>query len=208
MDVTLSQYRVYYKSLGLKMACAIVIVAVVPLVIMAAFSRHFFVGSYKQKVLDHLIALVRIQQQEVGEFLTERLDALRIIGLTTSFEQLSDQTILEERWAALKQMYGKSLLGLAFCDPQGVPISSVGSAELKTGDQSGSDTLAKVLELGSYVGEMYPSSTGSQYFILAVRVEQSAEKRILLATVGADALSVLLEDLQSAQSGRAFISNR
>ena len=30
MDVTLSQYRVYYKSLGLKMACAIVIVAVVP----------------------------------------------------------------------------------------------------------------------------------------------------------------------------------
>ena len=45
MDVTLSQYRVYYKSLGLKMACAIVIVAVVPLVIMAAFSRHFFVGS-------------------------------------------------------------------------------------------------------------------------------------------------------------------
>ena len=105
-------------------------------------------------------------------------------------------------------MYGKSLLGLAFCDPQGVPISSVGSAELKTGDQSGSDTLAKVLELGSYVGEMYPSSTGSQYFILAVRVEQSAEKRILLATVGADALSTLLEDLQSAQSGRAFISNR
>ena len=39
-------------------------------------------------------------------------------------------------------------------------------------------------------------------------MEQSAEKRILLATVGADALSVLLEDLQSAQSGRAFISNR
>jgi hypothetical protein len=114
MDVTLSQYRVYYKSLGLKMACAIVIVAVVPLLIMAAFSRHFFVGSYKQKVLDHLIALVRIQQQKVGEFVTERLDALRLIGLTTSFEQLSDETTLEERWGALKQMYGKSLLGLAF----------------------------------------------------------------------------------------------
>ena len=119
MDVTLSQYRVYYKSLGLKMACAIVIVAVVPLLIMAAFSRHFFVGSYKQKVLDHLIALVRIQQQKVGEFVTERLDALRLIGLTTSFEQLSDETILEERWAALKQMYGKSLLGLAFLRPPG-----------------------------------------------------------------------------------------
>ena len=208
MDVTLSQYRVYYKSLGLKMACAIVIVAVVPLLIMAAFSRHFFVGSYKQKVLDHLIALVRIQQQKVGEFVTERLDALRLIGLTTSFEQLSDETILEGRWATLKQIYGKSLLGLAFCDPQGVQISRVGSAGLKTGDQYASDTLAKVLELGSYVGEMHPSSTGSQYFILAVRVEQSAEKRILLATVSADALSALLEDLQSAQSGRAFISNR
>ena len=208
MDVTLSQYRVYYKSLGLKMACAIVIVAVVPLLIMAAFSRHFFVGSYKQKVLDHLIALVRIQQQKVGEFVTERLDALRLIGLTTSFEQLSDETILEGRWATLKQIYGKSLLGLAFCDPQGVQISRVGSAGLKTGDQYASDTLEKVLELGSYVGEMHPSSTGSQYFILAVRVEQTSEKRILLATVDADALSMLLEDLQSAQSGRVFILNR
>jgi two-component system, NtrC family, sensor kinase len=208
MDVTLSQYRVYYKSLGIKMACAIVIVAVVPLLIMVAFSRHFFVGSYKQKVLDHLIALVRIQQQKVGEFLTERLDALRLIGLTTSFEQLSDEKVLEERWAALKQMYGKSLLGLAFCDPRGVQISRVESAGLKTVDQSASDMLAKVMELGSYVGEMYPNSTGSQNFILAVRVEQSAEKRILLATMGADALNVFLEDLESGQSGRASISNR
>lgn len=207
MDVTLSQYRVFYKSLALKMACAIVIVSVVPLIIMAAFNRHFFVGSYKQKVLDHLTALVRVQQQKIDEFLTERLDALRFLGLTTSFEQLSNETTLRDRWGTLQQMYGKSLLGLAFCDRQGTQISGVGFSGLKADDYFGADKLARVSELGSYVWEMHHGPAGVQYFILAVSVEQPEAKGFLLAAVHAEALSVLLEDIQSAQSGRAVIIN-
>lgn len=207
MDLTLSQYRVYYKSLAIKMACAIVIVSVVPLIIMAAFSRYFFVGSYKQKVLDHLTAVVSTQEQKISEFLTERLDALRLTGLTTSFEQLSQETTLQDLWATLQQVYGKSLLGLAFYDSQGMRISSVGSAVLRSGDPSEAEKLARALDSGSYVGEPYHAATGLRCFILAVSLEQSGQKRVLLTTVDFEALNAPLQDLQSVQFGRAAILN-
>jgi two-component system, NtrC family, sensor kinase len=208
MDVTLSQYRIYYKWLAVKIACAIVIVAVVPLVVMAAFSRHFFTGSYKQKVLEHLTALVCTQQQKIGEFVTERLDALRLIGLTTTFEQLGDETTLHDRLATLQQIFGKSLVGLTLYNSEGDRISSVGSAEMELNKQLGTDTLAKVLESGSYVGGTYNGTANMQHFILGVNVKPSAEKGILVATVVSEALSVLLADPKSGQASKAFVVDR
>ncbi|MBM3299094.1 MAG: hypothetical protein FJY85_03975, partial [Deltaproteobacteria bacterium] len=208
MDVTLSQYRVYYKQLAAKMAFAIVIVAVVPLMVMAGVTRHYFVGSYKQKVLDHLTILVLAQQQKVGDQVTQWVDALRLIGGTTSFEQLSDETVLHHRWTVLQRLYGRSILGLAFCDGQGAPLSLAGSAGLAKGDRLAPDQLAKVLESGSYVGEAHHAGSDPRHFTLAVSVEQSAEKRILMATVGEQALNHLLEGLQRGQLGSTVIMDR
>ncbi len=208
MDVAPSQYRTYYKLLAAKIACAIVIVAVVPLVVMAAFSRYFFIGSYKQKVIEHLTALVHRQQQEIEGFITERLDALRLLGLTTGLEQLSDETTLRDRLTALQQIYGQSLVGVTLYDSKGARISSVGSSQMKLYDQSGPDMIVKVLESGSYVGEMHDGTGRLQHFVLGVSVKTSTEKGVLLAAVATDALKVLLEDPRLAQAGMAVLLDR
>ncbi len=197
----------FYKSLAIKMACAIVIVSVIPLIIMAALSRYFFVGSYGLKVLDHLTTVVRMQQREIDGFLAERLNAMRLMGLATPFETLSNETILQDRWSELRQVYGKSLLGLAFCDSQSGERLCVGSSGWKTGDYSGMDKLEQVSELGAYVWDVSHSTNGMQCFVLAVSVEQSEQKGVLLAVVGVEALTVVLEGLQQVQTGTAFILN-
>lgn len=208
MDVTLSQYRMFYKFLAIKIGCAIVIVSVIPLIIMAALSRHLFVESYRLKVLDHLTTVVRMQQREMERFLAERLNALKLVGLATRFEALSDETTLQNRWAELQQVYGKSLLALAFCDDRSGLRSCVGSPGWKTGDFLEADRLEKVSKLGAYVWDVYPHTSGMDHVILAVSVEHSEQKGILLAVMGVEALTVVLEGLQSDRTGRSFILRR
>jgi two-component system, NtrC family, sensor kinase len=207
MDITRSQYRVFYKSLAIRMACAIIIVSVIPLIIMAALSRHFFLGSYTTKVWDHYSAVVRVQQREIDGFLTERLHSLSLIGLSTPLETLQNEKNLEQFRKELQEVYGQSLWGLSFCTSLNGDSSCVASPGWRNDEQLGRDTLNKVRELGAYVWEPPASGKTVEYFILAVRVDQSGQKGILLAMVGAESLTTLLAGLPESHTGNTFILN-
>ena len=208
MDVTLSQYRTYYKRLALKIALAMVIVAIVPLLTMAAFSRHFFVNSYKQKVLEHLTAIVRSHEQKIGNFVTDRLDAIRLMGATASSADLSDAKILQDRLKGLRDVYGKSVAGLAFCNEQGVHVAGAGLSELKQDGQRRSDIAGKVMERGYYVEHVQDGATEGRYLLLAAMVRESPEKGILVAAVNTEAVDLVLAEFQTDQVGRATILKR
>lgn len=205
MDVTLSQYRVFYKSLAIKIACAIIIVSVIPLIIMAALSRYFFVESYRIKVLDHLTSVALMQQREVEGFFSDRLNALRLIGTATPFEMLDSETSLQGRLAELQRVYGQSILGLAFCNTRNDLKSCVDTLGWKIGDYLESLKLEKVSASGAHVWEAYYPASGTHRVILAVSVEQSEQKGILLAIVSIEALTAAVERLQSKQVGTALI---
>jgi two-component system NtrC family sensor kinase len=206
MDVTVSQYRLRYRSLTIKIFVAIVIVAVIPLLIMASVFRHYFTLSYKEEVQARLKALMGRSQARVESFIDDRLHALIILSRSIPPTDLKADKSLEKHLADLQENYGSSLVGLKLLDRQGHVVSCAGFCEDSATGTAAAPSLSRVLDVGSSVDAVTPQSGCAQYFTVAARVNHPEGPGVLVATIRMEALRSYLKDLEFGQSTRGFIA--
>jgi two-component system NtrC family sensor kinase len=118
------------------MVIAILLTAITPTVLVSIFILDAFRVSYKEKVYDHLDVLTRKHKRSIDIFLEEKLMDIRLLAKTNRFEELTDETILNQKFNELQRAFDRSFVDLGVVDHQGRQIAYAGPLELTGVDYS------------------------------------------------------------------------
>jgi two-component system, NtrC family, sensor kinase len=208
MDVTVSQYRFRYQSLAYKMFLATFTVAVIPLLILGAVARHYFISSYKVEVLQRLNAVVQKGQARLEGLIEARIDALRVLSSNVPSTQIGAKSTFAGNLSGLQPVFGDTLQSIALLDAGGRQIAWAGSAGTPAPDSAHSTLPLKSGEARPYVTDVAQDGQKGKSFLIAVPVERDRDRWTILAAMHPDALTRVLADLDLGGSARIFIVSR
>jgi two-component system NtrC family sensor kinase len=80
----------YYRSITRNIIMIILVVSLTPMFLVSGIILYQFQNSYREKIFDHLGELVENHKQNIDSFLTEKLNDIKFLARTFSFEELSD----------------------------------------------------------------------------------------------------------------------
>ncbi len=199
----------YYRSLTINMVLIIVLVSIMPLILASVTIGYFFDISYKEKVADHVVTLVKKHQLSIDSFLKQRVANIRSLARIFTFEQLNNDAFLKERLLVLQEEYGSIFVDLGIVNENGIQIAYAGPYGLKNADYSKSEWFRQSIATDVYVSDVFYGLRGVPHFIIAVRRENSDGTRwIMRATVDFESFNSLVESIQIGKTGFAFILNR
>lgn len=208
MDVTVSQYRFRYRSLASKMFFATFAVSVIPLLILGAVARHYFVSSYKVEVQQRLKEIVLNGQAQLENIIQARIIALRALAQNPS-PSFGTKSSVSENFQVLRSMFGDTVQSLVLLDSQGNRIAWVpDSVDDHPADSSIFPFLQQTNERGLYITDVVTEKTRGNSFTIALPVEHDGKKGIFLAAFRTDPLMRVLGGLDLEPMARIFIINR
>jgi two-component system NtrC family sensor kinase len=204
-----NEHARYYRSLTVNMVLIIVLVSIMPLMLASVTIGYFFDISYKEKVADHVVTLIKKHQQSIDSFLKQRVANIRSLARIFTFEQLNNDAFLKERLLVLQEEYGSIFVDIGLVNDKGIQIAYAGPYSLKNADYSKSDWFRKSIDTDLYVSDVFYGLRGVPHFIIAVRRErEDGTKWIMRATVDFESFNSLVENIQIGKTGFAFILNR
>lgn len=198
----------YYRALTRNMVLVVLIVSFTPLVLVSGIILYEFEISYKEKVYAHLAEVVEKHRQRIDSFLTERLGNIRFISNTFSFEELSEESFLQDTLAALQQGYEPVFVDVGVVNERGVQVAYAGPFKLGNALYAEADWFKKAIASEYFVSDVFLGLRGLPHFIITVRNNWEGRPWILRATVDFVAFNTLVERIRIGQTGFAFILNR
>ncbi len=200
--------KAYYRSRTRNMALTIIFMSITPLFLVTGIILHQFRDSYEEKVNAHLAELVQKHQQNIDSFLWQRLADIRVEARTFDFQQLSNESFLQERLTVLQQEYGPVFVDLGIINTKGIQIAYAGPFELGKADYSSADWFQKATESEHYISDVFLGLRKLPHFIIAVTKTWQGEPWLLRATIDFVAFNNLVEKIRVGETGFAFILNK
>ncbi len=207
MDDSISPEKGYYRSLTRNMVLTMIVVSMLPLILISAITRHFFLSSYRDKVHSQLKMVLSRHQMAIDDFLDDRLSAIRIQAKTLSPDQRKDGQDLKQLLGVLQEEYGNSLMELGLLNEQGIQIAYAGPLPEAQQDYSRTPWFKTAVQDGHCVSDVFQGSGDSRRFAVAARQERDGKSWVLYAGISTDALDALLAKICEGPSERAIIIN-
>ncbi len=207
MDVTVSQYRFRYRSLASKMFLATFAVSIIPLLILGAVARHYFISSYKFEVQQRLKEVVLNGQAQLENIIQARIIALRVLAQSAS-AGFGTESALSGNFQVLKSIFGDTVQSLVLLDCRGKRLAWTETAEDPPSNSSTFPFLQQTSERGLYITDVVKDSKRGNSFTIALPVEYDRHKWVLLAEFRTDPLTRVLGGLDLEPTARVFIVNR
>jgi len=197
-----------YRSLVINRVLTVVIVSVIPMILVSGIILYQFHMSYHEKVRAHLGTLVKKHKRNIDSFLKEKLGDIRFLAKTSSFEDMSDKSFLQDTLAALQQGFGPVFVDLGVINNQGTQVAYAGPFKLGKAQYSSADWFQEAMEKEYVISDVFLGLRGFPHFIIAVREDWMGEHWILRATIDFAAFNNLVENIRVGETGFAFILNR
>ncbi len=197
----------HYKRLRSTIVASIAIMSIIPLMVISGIARHYFDVSYKEKVLSHLKILVIKHRENVDNFLLERLGAIRVLADSFPEDKLINPDFLKERLSILQGEYGNSLVDLSIINEEGDLVAYAGPLKLRGINYKDSEWFNKAVSREHYLSNVFDGVRNTPHFAVTVRRQADVRPWILKATIGFEALSSLVGNIQVGSTGHAFILN-
>ena len=198
----------FYHLLTRKILFTIIIVSFTPMIMVTSIILYRFQMSSREKVHAHLEELVQKHKQNIDNFLKERLSNIRIMVGRFSFEELSDQSFLQERLTLLQKEYDYVFVDLGVINSQGLQVAYAGPFKLGKALYSKADWFQKAMNRAYYKSDVFLGLRGLPHFIIAVKGNWKGEDWILRATIDFVAFNNLVENIRIGKTGFAFILNK
>ncbi len=199
----------YYHSFRRNILLTIIIVSITPMILVSASILYQFDVSYREKVEAHLKTLVKKHKQNIDNFLKEKSGDIASLARTFSFEEMSDESFLKDRLAALQEAYDPAFVDLGVINARGVQVAYAGPFNLGRAVYSSAEWFKKAMESDRvYVSDVFLGIRGLPHFIVAVRDNWNGEPWILRATIDFVTFNDLVENIRIGETGFAFILNR
>ncbi|MGD9310690.1 MAG: cache domain-containing protein, partial [Desulfosarcina sp.] len=197
----------YYRSLLRNIVLTILLTAITPTVLVSIFILDAYRVSYEEKVYDHFDVLTRKHKRSIDIFLEEKLMDIRLLAKTNRFEDLTDQTTLDQRFNELQRAYDRAFVDLGVVDHQGRQIAYAGPLELTGVNYSNAEWFEKAISSPFFISDVFKGMRGAPHFIVSVRQERNGRPWILRATIDFGEFNNRVELLRIGKTGFAFILN-
>jgi two-component system NtrC family sensor kinase len=198
----------YYRYLTRNMILIIIAVSFTPMILVSSLILYQFSHSYHEKVYAHLQTLVKKHKQNIDAFLKEKLSDIRFLAKTFTFEELSNESFLQDQLATLQQEYGPVFVDLGVINAQGLQVAYAGPFKLGKALYGDADWFQKAMKSQYFISDVFLGLRGLPHFIVAVRENWKGESWILRATIDFVAFNTLVENIRVGETGFAFILNK
>jgi len=186
----------------------ILAVSLTPMFLVSGIILYQFQNSYREKIFDHLGELVEKHKQNIDGFLVEKLNNIRFLARTFSFEELRDESFLEDQLETLQQELGPVFVDLGVVNERGIQVAYSGPFKLGMALYSEAEWFKRALQREYFISDVFLGLRGLPHFIIAVRETWKGERWILRATIDFVAFNTLVENIRIGRTGFAFILNR
>ncbi|RPJ06757.1 MAG: sensor histidine kinase [Deltaproteobacteria bacterium] len=198
----------YYRSLLRNILLTIIIVSMIPMVVVSSTLYLQFSHSYREKVNDHLRELVQKHQQNIDNFLQERLTDIRLMAARNGHDRLKDESFLQRTLDLLQQEYGSVFVDLGVVNAEGNQEAYAGPFKLAKAHYGDADWFRTAVKTDFVISDVFLGLRGLPHFIVAVHSSASQPSWILRATIDFVAFSDLVNNIRIGRTGIAYILNR
>ena len=189
-------------------ALTIIVVSVIPMLLISGLILYQFHRSYREKAYAHLETLVKKHKQNIDGFLREKSGDIRFLARTFSFEEMREETFLQDRLETLQKEFNHVFVDLGVINAQGVQVAYAGPFKLARALYLEADWFQEAMKRDAVVSDVFLGLRGLPHFIVAVRENHNGKSWILRSTIDFVAFNDLVESIRIGKTGFAFILNR
>ena len=208
MDQDKGTHNKYYYSLTRNMLLVIILVAIMPMIVVSSIILYEFDISYHEKVRAHLEEVILKHKNDIDNFLKQRLGDIRLLAKTFTYEELRDESFLQDRLEIMQQVYGPVFVDLGVINAQGLQVAYAGPFKLGKALYSNANWFNMTMKSEYFKSDVFLGLRGLPHFIIAVRENCNGEPWILRATIDFVAFNNLVENIRIGETGFAFILNK
>jgi len=208
MDQNSHTHNGYYYSLTRNMLLVIILVAITPMIVVSSIILYQFDISYHEKVRAHLEEVILKHKNDIGSFLKQRLGDIRLLARTFTYDELRNESFLQERLEVMQQVYGPVFVDLGVVNAQGLQVAYAGPFKLGKALYSNANWFKMAMKSDYFKSDVFLGLRGLPHFIIAVREDRDGEPWILRATIDFVAFNNLVENIRIGETGFAFILNK
>jgi len=198
----------YYRSLTRNIVLVVIAVSITPMILVSGLILYLYQNSYRDKTYAYLGEVVQKHKQNIDSFLKERLDDIRFLTRTFTFEELSEESFLQDRLFTFQEEFGPVFVDLGVVNERGIQVAYSGPFKLGRALYSEADWFKKAMSREYYVSDVFLGLRGQPHFIIAVKENWKGQSWILRATIDFLAFNTLVENIRIGLTGFAFIVNK
>ena len=199
-----SHYRLLKRTIQL----IVIVVSITPMVLVSGILLYQFRSSQRDKIHAHLAELVQSHKQSIDSFLKERLNDIRFLVSTFSFEELANDLFLQDRLYTLQEELGPVFVDLGVVNERGIQTAYAGPFKLGRAHYAEAEWFRKAFAKEHFISDVFLGLRGLPHFIITVRDNWNGQNWILRATIDFVAFSNLVSGIRVGETGFAFIVNR
>lgn len=196
----------YYLQLKRHFVRILLLASFIPLILIGGMSYYYFSVTLKETSLRHLENIVRSHQNQMDNFLNERLYNLKALSKSYPMDYLVQGDHLAEALNVLQEEYG-IFTELGIIDAQGNHVAYVGPYELLGKNYKDAPWFEEVMERGDYISDVFLGFRKVPHIIMAVKKQENGRAWILRTTVDIVTFSKLVEGIRIGETVDAFIVN-
>jgi two-component system NtrC family sensor kinase len=196
----------YYRSLMKRMIMIGFFLPFLPMLLVSGIVLYGFHTAYEGTVRAHIQERVLLGKKNIDDFLTAKLGDIRFIAGAFNFEELREETSLQDILGALQLQPDNGFLGLRLMNPNGIQIARAG-ADFSAGTPYAGNEGYRGLLNHEYILEVSPQAQGSPRLAMAVRRVEAGRVWVLGAMIDPETLNGRMENLRRGKTGNAFILN-
>ena len=198
----------YYRALMRNMMLIVILVSFAPLLLISALNEYRFENSYREKVIAHLVEVVQKHQQGITMFLNDKLAYVVNLASSVSYNQIKDETYLNQKLTILQKSYMGVFVDLGVVDDQGVQVAYAGAFKLEKADYGQTEWFKKAIHRNYYISDVFLGFRRHPHFIITVKQKHEGKDWIFRATIDFEVFNALVESVHIGQTGSAFIINK
>jgi two-component system NtrC family sensor kinase len=198
----------YYRSLTRNIVLVVIAVSITPMILVSGLILYLYQNSYRDKTYAYLGEVVQKHKQNIDSFLKERLDDIRFLTRTFTFEELSEESFLQDRLFTFQEEFGPVFVDLGVVNERGIQVAYSGPFKLGRALYSEADWFKKAMSREYYISDVFLGLRGQPHFIIAVKENWKGQSWILRATIDFLAFNTLVENIRIGLTGFAFIVNK
>lgn len=198
------RYPIFRRNIMLLM----MLVTILPLFLMAAINYHQYQRALRDEIVNPMRTLVNKTRHSVELFLAERVSSLSFIASAYTFEQLSDESMLNRIFAVMEREF-KGFVDLGLINSSGDQVSYVGPYDLKGKNYSDQAWFHEVQVRGSYISDVFMGHRRFPHIVIAIqRRMPDGMVWALRATINTERLDDVIESMGLEPSSDAFLLNK
>jgi len=197
-----------YARLRRNMIIIMALVTVIPLGLMALINAIQYQSKIKSERIEPMRSIVNKSTHSFELFLEERISAIRFIGSSHSFEQLSKPQNLNRVYQVLRETFG-GYVDLGLINSQGIQVSYAGPYDLVNKDYSDQDWFQEVQVRGTYISDVFMGYRKFPHIALAaLHLKSDGSFWVLRATMDTKKFDNLIAAMGLNPISDAFIINK